>query len=314
MPSATSASQSQRNPASLYIGPSGWSYPDWEGIVYPQPAPRGFDALAYMSRYFNALEVNTSFYRPCQARMTQSWARRIRDPARFRFVFKLHQRFTHQRQEPYAHGDVERFKQGLVPVAEAGLLGCILMQFPWSFRCTESAFGWLQRLRDDFGEFPLAVEVRHASWDRPDARERLGTMGLSLCTIDQPRLPNCLTPAAHVTGPIGYVRLHGRRAQTWFAEGIESHERYDYLYGEDELRDLAGLIRDVAARSKVVFVFANNHYRGQGPANALQLRALLSDGKVPVPEVMLTHFPFLKRIAKPPEHPHDGPQTTLFDL
>jgi uncharacterized protein YecE (DUF72 family) len=295
--------------AQLYIGHSGWSYPDWEGIVYPPGGVRRVDQLQYISRYFNAVEVNSSFYRPPSARTTAGWTRRVEQP--FRFTFKLHQRFTHQRDEPPRSDEVDQFLEGIAPVQQAGMLGCLLLQFPWSFRYVESAFEWLDHLVDAFGRFPLAVEVRHASWDAPQARQKLADLGVSLCNIDQPQLRNCLAPSARVTGPIGYVRFHGRRNDTWFADNIEPHERYNYLYSAEQLGDWVGRIKTMADKADAVYVFANNHFRGQGPANALQLRAMLEQRQVDVPPEMLQHFPFLQAVAKGSSRP--GRQMGLFD-
>jgi uncharacterized protein YecE (DUF72 family) len=268
------------------------------------------DQLRYISGFFHAVEVNSSFYRPPSPQTTASWARRAQQP--FRFAFKLHQRFTHQRDEPPDKTEVEQFTAGLLPVEQAGLLGPVLVQFPWSFRCGPSAFDWLARLAGSFGRFSLVVEVRHSSWDVPEARANLQQMGLNYCNIDQPPLRNCIGPSAHATGPIGYVRLHGRRADTWFRENIQPHERYDYLYAADELAEWVGRIRQLAQKTERVFVFANNHYAGQGPANALQLRAMLEGTRLEVPPAMLERFGFLRAIARQPTEPPPK-QRTLFD-
>lgn len=292
-----------------YVGPSGWSYPDWAGIVYPQGSPKRFDALSYIAKHFNAVEVNTSFYRPMSVSTSESWIRRVADFDDFLFTAKLHQSFTHRRQE-YSAQEVRRFQSGLEPIHQAGRLGCILMQFPWSFRRTSSAVDRLRRLADDFRQFKIAAELRHDSWDVPETRDELREMGVGYCNIDQPKLPHCIGPTAHATGPVGYVRFHGRRTDRWFAENVESFERYNYLYGDDEIREWLPRIHTIGAKCPTVFVFCNNHYRGQGPANALQLRALLDERKVNVPPEMIRQFPGLQAIDR---DRGDSFQETLFD-
>ncbi len=282
--------------ARIRIGPSGWSYPDWKGIVYPAGAGSRFDALRYMSEYFDAIEVNTSFYRPPTPKTTRSWVRRVSDREGFRFAFKLWQRFTHERTGIDA-GDVDAVRAGLDPVFEAGLLGCVLMQFPWSFRNTAESIDWLASLAGRFGGYPLVAEVRHDSWDGREARARFAELGVGICNIDQPSLGRCLGPAAHATGRIGYVRFHGRRNDTWFAENARPSDRYDYLYGEGELREWVGRIDSIASQTDEVYVFTNNHYRGQAPANALQLRAMMENRKVSVPAELAVHFRFLEQIS-----------------
>ena len=292
----------------LYVGPSGWSYSDWQGVVYPRR--RDVDQLTFISQYFNAVEINSSFYRVPTAKMTASWVRRARQP--FRFVVKAHQRFTHQRDTLPTAKEGAEFAECLKPVAQAGMLGCVLLQFPWSFRCNEESFHWLFRIREHLEAFPLAVEVRHGSWDAPAPRYRLRAMDLNLCNIDQPALHDCLAPADHTTGPIGYIRLHGRRTDTWFADNIEPHERYNYLYSPAELAEWAIRIAAVRDHADEVYVFANNHFRGQGPANALQLTALLTGEKVDVPPDLLASFGDLAEIATHADPP-PGQQMRLFE-
>ena len=83
---------------SVRVGPAGWSYKDWNGVVYPKPAPRGFDPLAYLAQYFDALEINSTFYRPQPAPVTHAWVERVAHNPRFRFTAKLLRRFTQRTQ------------------------------------------------------------------------------------------------------------------------------------------------------------------------------------------------------------------------
>ena len=197
--------------AKLWIGPSGWSYDDWLGIVYPRPKPRGFKPLAHLARFFNAVEVNSSFYRIPSPRMTAAWPRLV--PAEFRFAVKLTQIFTHGRRDFPGPRDVDAFNAALVPLREAGMLGPLLMQFPWSFRYTSEAVEWLRRLADAFPDLDRFVEVRHASWEQPEALDALRSVG-GYCNIDQPRLRNCLRPTQHVFGRNAYVSCTGATRRT----------------------------------------------------------------------------------------------------
>jgi len=296
---------STRPRARFWIGPSGWSYPDWAGVVYPQPAPRGFKPLAFIAQHFNAVEVNSSFYSIPTARLTATWSPLV--PEEFRFAFKLTRIFTHEPEAVPDPAAVAAFRDALKPVLEAGRLGPLLIQFPWSFRYTGEAVERLRRLAAAFPDLDRVIEVRHASWNQPEALDVLRQVG-GLCNIDQPRLRNCLGPAQHVFGSTAYVRLHGRNAANWFADNIPTYERYNYLYSEDELREWVTRLDAMAARAQNVYVFANNHYRGQGVTNALELRAMLEGGPVVVPDELLRAYPRLQRIASPPREPG------LFDL
>jgi uncharacterized protein YecE (DUF72 family) len=284
----------------FWIGPSGWSYPDWDGVVYPSLRRRGFKPLAFIARFFNAVEVNSSFYRLPTPYMTARWLPQV--PPDFRFAIKLTRTFTHERQEFPPPGDVDAFKQALVPLRAAGRLGPVLMQFPWSFRHTPDAVDWLKRLADAFPDFDRFIEVRHISWAQPEALALLRQVG-GYTNIDQPLLRDCLGPTEHVLGDDAYVRLHGRNAANWFRDGQPAWARYDYLYSEEELREWVGRLNAIATRAHEVYVFANNHHRGQGPANALELRALLENRAVDVPAELARAFPRLRRIALPEREP-----------
>jgi uncharacterized protein YecE (DUF72 family) len=95
----------------------------------------------------------------------------------------------------------------------------------------------LKTLLARFGGYPLVVEVRHASWNDKSFFEMLHDHGAGFCNIDQPVIGRSLRPTERTTGAVGYVRLHGRRYDTWFSDNPElpSHERYNYLYLETEL-------------------------------------------------------------------------------
>jgi uncharacterized protein YecE (DUF72 family) len=89
-------SQDDVSAGRILVGPAGWSYQDWEGQVYPKPKPRGFDPLRYLARYFDTVEINSSFYRIPAAKTTQQWVDRVSEHPDFRFTSKLWQGFTHE--------------------------------------------------------------------------------------------------------------------------------------------------------------------------------------------------------------------------
>ena len=157
---------------SVRVGTSGWSYPGgrgtWNGVFYPAKGarPRGFDELEFYARWFDVVEVNSTFYGQPRAAVTVKWAERT--PAGFEFAVKLYQKFTHPAmfREATAGGapeadatwleqagvvrqeDVDEFKHGIDPLAAAGKLGPLLVQFPPSFTAGPEAIdylGWLLR-------------------------------------------------------------------------------------------------------------------------------------------------------------------------
>ena len=162
------------------------------------------------------------------------------------------------------------------PLFEANRLACLLLQYPWSFRNTPTGQDRLRRTLDALAGLPLTVEVRHSSWDHPEFWELLTSRRVSFCAIDQPPQRHGLPPLARSTASPAYFRLHGRNAAAWFSPKAGRDERYDYLYEPSELEDLAERMWRMALASGELYVIANNHYRGQAVANALQLKGLLA--------------------------------------
>lgn len=267
----------------IRFGVAGWDYQDWWGRVYPASPPRGFDPLAYLARYFDTIEINSTFYRPATARSAAAWAKRVWRNPTFTFTAKLWQRFTHERGVAWSADDVALAQEGIRPLADAGKLGCVLAQFPWSFKRTPESREWLEDVLAAFSAFPLAVEVRHSSWNVPEFYASLAERGVGVVNIDQPVFKHSITPGARVTAGVGYVRLHGRNYENWFRDDAEPHERYDYLYSASELAPWLDRIHDIAARARESYVITNNHYAGQAATNAAMLRTLYGGEAVEVP-------------------------------
>ena len=185
-------------------------------------------------------------------------------------------------------------------------LGAVLLQFPFSFHCTKDNTSYLKKLLKRFADYPLVVEVRHASWNDESFYELLRERNAGFCNIDQPIIGESLMASERSTAGVGYVRLHGRRYDSWFSDdpAMPSQERYNYLYKEAELAPWAYRVGKVVEKSDKTFVITNNHYQGKGVVNALQLLHLLTHAKVKVPEPLRQHYPELERIAsEPPREP-----------
>ncbi|MGB8951474.1 MAG: DUF72 domain-containing protein [Candidatus Aminicenantales bacterium] len=280
-----------------FIGTAGWSYEDWEGIVYPEKKGPQFHPLPYLAQYINMIEINSTFYRPPSIYMSISWIKRIESFPDFLFSVKLHQVFTHQRKG-FTHKDVDTFKIGIDPLAAKSRLASLLIQFPWSFVNTTAHMDYLTHLFGLFSGYPLALEVRHSSWDNPDFLSLLLEHKVCFCNIDQPVLRNSIKPSAIITNPkFSYVRLHGRNYKDWFREGAGRDERYDYLYTKEELTEWVQRIKDLGGGSDKVYVITNNHYRGQALANALQIKNMITGEKLDIPLPLLKKYPVLEDIV-----------------
>jgi len=281
----------------IRVGPAGWSYQDWEGIVYPSKKGSKFDPLVYLAEFFDTIELNNTFYRPPTLQMSKSWARRAESNPSFKFTAKLYRNFTHERQS-LTEADEGVFKSGLEPLVETGRLGALLLQFPYSFHNNEENRLYLQNLADQFKEYPLVLEIRHASWDRGSAYQFLRDIHMGFCNLDQPQVSYSIGPTKKVTGKIGYLRLHGRNLKEWFREGAGREARYDYLYNEFELFEVTERIRQIAKEAEEIYVITNNHYHGKAVCNALEIKARLGEKNLKIPEVLLQHYPQLKEIQE----------------
>lgn len=284
--------------AKYHIGTAGWSYEDWEGVVYPARKPRGFHPLLYLANYINFVEINSTFYRPAAPALAVSWLKKVEGHPEFLFSVKLHQVFSHQRRD-FSQKDVDDFKAGIELLRVRGRLAALLIQFPWSFTRTDANTDYLVHLFSLFAGYPLALEVRHASWDVPGFYDLLRKNGAAFCNIDQPLFKNSIGPSAVSTSPdFAYVRLHGRNTENWFREGAGRDDRYDYLYSANELDGWIDRIKELGAKSSKVYVVTNNHYRGQAMANALQIKNMITGKKVDVPELLLEKYPVLREIVR----------------
>jgi uncharacterized protein YecE (DUF72 family) len=262
----------------IRIGPAGWSYKDWEGTVYP-PHGSKFDPLGYLAQYFDTIEINSPFYRIPPPTHAKSWVKRVAANDDFKFTTKIFRGFTHEKAA-LVKDDLKAFRNYLDPLMDAGRLGAILIQFPWSFKNTPESREKLVALFDAFKDYPKSLEVRHATFQEREFYDFLDEHDVAWVNVDQPLFHDSVKPADTVTGPVGYARLHGRNYEKWFAHE-ESWERYNYLYSAQELEPWVDRIEHMA-KNKDTYVITNNHFRGQAILNAGDLKASLGqDGTVP---------------------------------
>jgi len=265
----------------LYIGTSGWSYPKgegtWTGYFYPTGK---INELEYYSQFFNTVEINSSFYRPPNPGYVHNWVRRV--PEGFLFTVKLWQKFTHPEMYKEATGedaviaqrDVDIFKQSIEPLAKSGKLGALLAQFPPSFKSDSYGKQIINAVTRIFGQYRLAVELRHHSWsDDEDTATLLRENDASWVQIDEPKFKTSVAADLPVTSDMVYFRYHGRNAVMWWKGNAET--RYNYLYSQDEINELADKVKSLTGKAKLGFVLFNNHWRGYAPKNAVDMQKAL---------------------------------------
>ncbi len=254
----------------IHVGCSGFSYRDWRGTFYP-PNIEQSQMIAYYERFFDVLEINYTFYSQPHPHTVESFLTRTR---RLRFAVKVNRVFTHERE--YTGRDLTLFLKGCEPlISEEHRFIAFLFQFPQSFRLSPESMEYLRKLSADFAGFEKAVEFRSRSFGSVEVLEEVQELGFSIVNVDAPKLRGLLVGPWLSLGALNYVRLHGRNAEKWHS-GEESYERYDYLYSREELEELKEKILRIHS-GKDTFVFFNNHCRGKGALNALQMKALFGE-------------------------------------
>jgi uncharacterized protein YecE (DUF72 family) len=252
----------------VYWGTSGFSYDDWVGNFYPPGMPKR-EWLIYYAREFNSCEINSTFYRLLQPSSLKAMMKKTGEG--FLFVIKASQRMTHQPENN--DEEFKAFRQVLEPLIDEGKLGCVLAQFPYSFRFNRQNCDYLESFRERLGQIPVVIEFRNARWLRQDVFDWLRHRKLGFCCVDEPQLPNLLPPIAETTSEIAYVRFHGRNAAKWW-QHEHAYERYDYSYRMEELREWLPKIFKLNGIAEKTFIFANNHWRGQAVNTIRQLRMM----------------------------------------
>jgi uncharacterized protein YecE (DUF72 family) len=281
---------------------------------YPPGLP-AVERLPYYAERFSTVEIDSTFYAIPARSTVQGWADRTPDgfvshikafgvmtrhpvpverlPAELRENLPVDARGRVDRPSREQRAAVfEVFLAALEPLRSAGKLGGILFQFPPYVAPGPPAFEYLEWAQEQLGNDEILVEFRHRDWYAEDLREELlgwlEARRMSYVTVDAPRLDarNVPETVVAVTGPIAYVRFHGRNASTWNRRGGGAAERFDYTYGSDELVEWVEPLRELAAEAGAAYAFFNNNNQtdgvAQAPAGAELLRKLLEEHDVPV--------------------------------
>lgn len=255
----------------IRVGTSGFSYDDWQEVVYPAGLQK-WKWLSYYAAEFDTVELNVTYYRVPTQRVVRGWVERTPDD--FLFAVKAHQGLTHHRQEP----DFRGFVQGISPLTDSGKLACVLAQFPYSFKHTSANVDYLKLLREGLGELPTVVEFRNNAWISDRTFELLEALGFGFCCVDEPPLKGLMPAVVRSTGSLAYVRFHGRNAEKWYEHEF-AWERYDYRYSEDELAEWIPRLHNLNRSAPITLVYANNHYRGQSVDLIRALKRMLAESE-----------------------------------
>jgi len=255
----------------ILIGTSGYSYKDWVGPVYPE----GTHPEAFLSRYahlFSTVELNFSYYRMPTAGQLSALVDKV--PASFQFAIKANETLTHKIDSSSWRDSAKAFALALDPLRSADRLAAVLLQFPFSFHYEVDHRKYLNDVLVALAGLPLAVEFRSADWYNNRVIDAFRSRGIALASMDMPSLKGLPPLMDVVTGPLAYVRFHGRNEETWW--GSDSAARYDYLYTDLELEAWADRIKGIAEKADRTLVFFNNHKGGKAVQNAQTMTTILS--------------------------------------
>ena len=253
----------------IIIGTAGYAYNDWVGPFYPPNLDKR-EWLEYYAEQFSFTEVNSSFYRMPNPFMLARMAEKT--PQGFRFAIKAYRGITHDRKD--AEAACRTLADAVSPLVEAGKLACILIQFPTSFHNTLENRRYLANISTYLEAYPTNVEFRHKSWAEPAVFSYLETLDLGYVCVDEPRFASLMPPVVKATVSPAYVRFHGRNYEKWWHHK-EAYERYNYLYGPDELVEWVPQLRGLEKEAGDVYVAMNNHYQAKAAINGKMLHELL---------------------------------------
>jgi len=278
----------------IAVGIAGWSYADWNGTVYPRGTK---DKLRYIAPYIDVIEINSSFYHlPTQA-VVSSWQQRCADLPQLRFTAKLPQSVTHQGRVDSA--SAAAFSDAFRPLEEPGLLTHRLAQYRYDFDDTSDHRHQLQQTAAAYhGPATLTLELRHRSWQAPEALSFLNSLDVTVANLDYPTTNNSFDLPHCNIGEHAYLRLHGRNAKSWFDAKAGRDATYDYRYDNSEIEAIAGRAIRIVEMSKSLTLIANNHFKGKELAAAIQLKQQFSGDDIAVPPLLARTYPDLEAIRK----------------
>jgi uncharacterized protein YecE (DUF72 family) len=309
--------------APVRIGTCSWADEALTKHWYPKNVRTAEERLRHYADHFSTVEADSTYYRLPEPEMVARWAERTPDgfvmhvkafgvmtrhpvkvdqlPPDLREQAPVDERGRVDRPPREFRAEVfARFHEALAPLREAGKLGGVLMQFPSYVVYKPVSLDYLAWASEQLRGDPMLVEFRHTSWfedeNRAEVLSFLEELGAIHVVVDAPKTrgKNVVPTVVAATSPLAYVRLHGRNAETWNVRGGSASERFDYLYGRDELEEWVDPLRDLSKAADEVYVFFNNNRwsrapRGYGdgvvaqaPVNALMLKDVLKNTDIGV--------------------------------
>jgi uncharacterized protein YecE (DUF72 family) len=226
----------------IWIGTSGYNYPEWKGSFYPADLAAA-KMLPYYTARFPTVEINYTFYRMPNEKVVGGWAAQTPDP--YRITLKAPRRITHDSRLKRTGALVQEFCR--VAGTLGAKLGALLFQLPPNLKKDLALFD--EFLADLPPKAPAAFEFRHPSWLEDAVFGRLAARNLALCVADSEKAS---TPV-RTTADFAYFRLR------------------DEGYTPDDIARWAEIIGSEAAACRDTFVYFKHEEQGKGPALARML-------------------------------------------
>ncbi|MDI6843030.1 MAG: DUF72 domain-containing protein [Anaerosomatales bacterium] len=294
----------------IRVGTCSWTDKTMVAAWYPPAVRTAEQRLRYYAERFDTVEADSPFYAIPRPSVSQAWAERT--PPGFVFHVKAfglltrhsieEERLSPELRELVTHVDprgrvrdpspellqaaFEEFRAFLEPLAAAGKMGGVLMQFPPWVAATDRTharenLGYLEYAAEALAPHRILVEFRHPSWvtgrQQAQTMRFLADRGLAYVSVDAPQFADRSTmpPLAAATSDWAYVRMHGRNRDTFFARTQSAADRFDYLYTTDELQEWAPRVRELSEQTKVTWVMFNNCKHDYAPRNAQEIASIL---------------------------------------
>jgi uncharacterized protein YecE (DUF72 family) len=244
----------------IHIGTSGWSYDDWKGIFYP-PGLKSTEWISYYSSVFSTTEINASFYRLPSRKTVESWIDKV--PDNFTFCPKMSRYLTHIKRLNDPLEPVERFFGIFEPMKEK--MGPVLIQLPANLKFDYDKTETLYKELRKHHSYSFAMEGRHPTWLEKDSLDLMTKYDIAF-VISQSG--HGFPYAEYVTSKNIYIRFHG------------PGKLYASLYGDEDLKKFASLIKRWKQQGHILWIYFNNDYFGNAIKNAKRLEELIREIRI----------------------------------
>ena len=288
-------------PARILTGTASWADPGFIADWYPKKLPAS-ERLSYYADHFKLVELNSSFYGVPNPVLAARWVKQTPDD--FKFDVKLHKLLSRhsakldtlppalrgkakvEKDRVVLDSTIERalakaFREAIKPIEQHNKLGALLLQLSPSFSPKKHKLNELDHLFEQFPDAKLAVELRNKHWVEEEQLQKtldfFRERKIAFVAVDAPETSHfmAMPKADFITTPeLGYMRLHGRNA-TGYVTGKTVAERFNYLYTDKELEEIAQRTASLANQADEMHVVYNNNASDYAIQSASRFKELI---------------------------------------